>query len=125
MATITIQNAGTGLLAVNNIKMTQQGAIATLEESDLSEASMLMMKAPVRANVVDGVVTPIVEDTNNDADVDNGTDNDTDNDNTGDAGSGTGSGTGSSNLSFIEQLIAKIMEILSSIFKFLPVGGVA
>ena len=125
MATITIQNAGTGLLAVNNIKMTQQGAIATLEESDLSEASTLMMKAPVRANVVDGVVTPIVEDTNNDADVDNGTDTDTDNDNTGDAGSGTGSGTGSSNLSFIEQLIAKIMEILSSIFKFLPVGGVA
>ena len=125
MATITIQNTGTGLLAVNNIKMTQQGTIATLEESDLSEASTLMMKAPVRANVVDGVVTPIVEDTNNDADVDNGTDNDTDNDNTGDAGSGTGSGTGSSNLSFIEQLIAKIMEILSSIFKFLPVGGVA
>ena len=81
-----------------------------------------MMAAPAtRAEVVNGVVTPVVED---DTNVDNGGDNTTGDDNTGsdttepENGGSTGSG------SFIEQLIAMIMEILRSLFNFLPVGEV-
>ncbi len=115
VATITIQNSGTGVLAVNNIKLTGEAAVATFTSDDMAAAYTLMTAEPVRADVVNGIVTPVVEDTDTDTDVDNGTDNDTENDND----------TGSSNLSFIEQIIAMIMEILSSIFQFLPVGGVA
>lgn len=120
MATITIQNAGTGLLAVNNIKMTQQSAIVILEESDLAKASMLMAASPVRADVINGVVTPIIED---DTNVDNGDDNtagdNTDSDtNEPENGGSTGSG------SFIEQLINMIIEMIKSLFSFLPAGEV-
>ena len=113
-ATITIQSTA-GVLAVNNIKLTGDAAVAIVEEGDLEEAALFMTAPAERAEVVNGVVTPVVEDTDTDTDVDNGTDNDTENDND----------AGSSNLSFIEQIIAMIMEILSSIFQFLPVGGVA
>ena len=123
IATITIQNTGSGVLAVNNIKLTGDNTMNLVTADDMDSAIALMNAPAEKAEVINGVVTPIVEDTDNDTDVDNGTDNDTDtdNENTGDAGSDSGS----SNLSFIEQLIAMIMEILSSIFQFLPVGGVA
>ncbi len=111
VATITIQNTGSGVLAVNNIKLTGEAAVTTFTSDDMAAAYTLMTSESVSADVVNGVVTPVVEDTDTDTDVD--TDTETDND------------TGSSNLSFIEQIIAKIMEILSSIFQFLPVGGVA
>ena len=119
IATITIQNTGSGVLAVNNIKLTGDNTMNLVTADDMDSAIALMNAPAEKAEVINGVVTPIVEDTDNDTDVDNGTDNDTDtgNENTGDAGS--------SNLSFIEQIIAKIMELLSSIFKFLPVGEVA
>ena len=111
VATITIQNSGSNLLAVNNIKLTGDATAIDLEESALEKAALSMAADPVEAEVVNGVVTPVEEDTDTDTDV--GTDTDTDGD------------TGSSNLSFIEQIIAKIMEFLSSIFQFLPVGEVA
>ncbi len=57
-ATITIKNTGTtGMLAVNNIKMTQGGAVAAVSEDDLITYS-LAMSAPVEeAYVINGRVT--------------------------------------------------------------------
>ncbi len=109
VATITIQNTDANVVAINNVKVTGDATVVALDEQDLSDAAAIMMEEPVTAEVVNGVVTPVVEDTETD------TETDTDN----------GSGSGSSNLSFFEQIIAKIMEILSSIFKFIPVGEVA
>ncbi|MBO5462019.1 MAG: hypothetical protein J6A49_01775, partial [Clostridia bacterium] len=101
VATITIQNSGTDVLAVNNIKLTGDATMTMVTADDMDDAYALMTAPAERAEVINGVVTPVVEDT----------DTDTDN-------------TGSSNLSFIEQIIAKIIELLSSIFKFIPVGEV-
>lgn len=58
IATITIRNTGTaGMLAVNNIKMTQNGAVAAISEDDINMFS-LAMNAPVEeAFVVNGTVT--------------------------------------------------------------------
>ena len=70
----------------------------------MNSAYALMTAPAERAEVVNGVVTPVAEDT--DTEVDTEVD------------------TGSSKLSFIEQIIAKIMELLSSIFQFLPIGEV-
>ena len=111
VATVTV-DCTSGTLAVNNIKMTQQGAIAIMDEADLSKISNAIT-APVEvAEVINGKVTPVVEDvedTTPDTDVD--TDTDVDNDNSGSSGS------------FFEQLIAMIMEILSKVFANLSIGG--
>jgi len=121
IATITIQNTGSGVLAVNNIKLTGDATMTTVTEEDMPEVKASMEVESVRADVVNGVVTPVVED---DTNVDNGGDNTTGDDNTGsdttepENGGSTGSG------SFIEQLIAMIMEIIKSLFSFLPVGEV-
>ena len=104
VATITIQNSGTGLLAVNNIKLTGDATMNLVCAEDMNSAYALMTAPAERAEVVNGVVTPVAEDT--DTEVDTEVD------------------TGSSKLSFIEQIIAKIMELLSSIFQFLPIGEV-
>ncbi len=108
VATITIQNTGTGVLAVNNIKLTGDGTVAVLEESDLSDAALFMAAPAEEAEIVNGVVTPKVED-------------DTTTPEGGDDTTGDNTTTGGS---FIEQLIAMIMEIIRSIFTFLPVGEV-
>ena len=114
IATITIQNTGSNLLAVNNIKLTGGAAAPILEEEAL-EYAMLSMAAPIeRAEVIDGVVTPIEDETTPD---DTTTPDSGDDNISGDSGN---TGTGS----FIEQLIAMIIELISSIFSFLPVGGV-
>lgn len=122
IATITIQNTGSGILAVNTIKLTGDATMEIVTEEDMGEAKESMMAAPVRANIIDGVVTPIVEDDTTEPDV--GGDDNTTGDNTGsdniepDNGGSTGSG------SFIEQLIAMIIEIIMSLFNFLPAGEV-
>ena len=109
-ATITIKSTE-GLLAVNNIKLTGAGAVAVVEESDLEEAAMYMSADPVRANVVNGVVTPVT---------DGGDTTEPDNGNVNIPGSDVVNKAPS----FVQELIAKLFEILSQIFSFLPVGEV-
>ena len=108
-ATITIKSTE-GLLAVNNIKLTGAGAVAVVEESDLEEAAMYMSADPVRANVVNGVVTPVAD--GDTTEPDNGNVNI------------PGSDVVNKAPSFVQELIAKLFEILSQIFSFLPVGEV-
>ena len=114
VATIAIKNTDSGVLAVNNIKLTGDATATVLEEADLHEAAMFMAAPSQKAEVVNGVVVPVAEETPDAGD-----------DTTGDNGS-TG---GSSDItipgapSFVSELIAKIMEIISKIFGFLPVGG--
>ena len=110
IATITIQNTGSNLLAVNNIKLTGDATATVVEESDLEEAAMYMSADPVRANVVNGVVTPVAD--GDTTEPDNGNVNI------------PGSDVVNKAPSFVQELIAKLFEILSQIFSFLPVGEV-
>ncbi len=124
IATITIQNTGSGVLAVNNIKLTGDATATVLEEGDLQQAAMFMAAPAEDAEIIDGVVTPIVPD--EPVIPDNGGDDTTGDDTTTPDGgddntSGDNSGTTGS---FIEQLIAMIIELIKSIFTFLPVGEV-
>lgn len=115
IATITIQNTGANVLAVNNIKLTGSAAVTTITSEDMDMAYSLMTAEAERADVINGVVTPVVEDdtTGDDAVTDDGATGD---DTTDDSSTGS--------MSFIEQLIAMIMEIIQSLFNFLPVGEV-
>ncbi|MBO5065772.1 MAG: VWA domain-containing protein [Clostridia bacterium] len=108
-ATVTIQNTGDTVLAVNNIKVTGEAAIATIEESELEYAAMMMASSPVRANVVNGVVTPVTDDA---TEPDDGNTSIPGGDVIGNAPS------------FVQELLAKLFEILSQVFTFLPVGEV-
>ncbi len=108
IATITIQNTGAGVLAVNNIKLTGDATMGLVTEEDMQDAKSYMMADPVRANVVNGVVTPVEDD---DADVDNNT-------------SIPGGDVIGNAPSFVQELLAKLFDILSQIFTFLPVGEV-
>ncbi len=57
-ATITIKNTGTtGMLAVNNIKMTRGGAVAAISEDDIDMFSLAMNAPAEEAYVVNGKVT--------------------------------------------------------------------
>ncbi len=108
VATITVQNTGAGVLALNNIKLTGGSSALAIGVDDLPAVYRLASAPAEKAIVVDGVVKSVVENT------DNGTD----------SGSDNGVDSNFSNLSFVQKLIEKIAEILSSIFKFLPVGEV-
>ncbi len=108
IATITIQNIGAGVLAVNNIKLTGDATMTTVTEEDMQDAKAYMMADPVRATVVNGVVTPVEDD---DANVDNST-------------SIPGGDVIGNAPSFVQELLAKLFDILSQIFTFLPVGEV-
>ena len=110
VATITIQNTGSNLLAVNHIKLTGDATATVVEESALEYAALSMSADPVRANVVNGVVTPV-------------TDGDTTEPDNGNV-SIPGSDVVNKAPSFVQELIAKLFEILSQIFSFLPVGEV-
>ncbi len=125
-ATITIQNAGTTVLAVNNVKVTGEATVAAFEENELEYAAMMMAAPAERVDVVNGVVNPIVPE--EPVIPDNGGDDTTGDDTTTPDGgddntSGDNSGTTESG-SFLEQLIAMIIEIIMSLFNFLPVGEV-
>ncbi len=109
-ATITIQNTGDTVLAVNNVKVTGEAAIATIEESELEYAAMMMASSPVKANVVNGVVTPVTDDDATEPD-------------DGNTSIPGGDIIGSAP-SFVQELLAKLFEILSQVFAFLPVGEV-
>ena len=109
IATITIQNTGSNLLAVNHIKLTGDATATVVEESALEYAALSMSADPVRANVVNGVVTPI---TDGDA-----TEPDNGDDNTNIPGIGNAP-------AFVQQLITKIFEILMKMFDFLLVKEV-
>jgi hypothetical protein len=108
-AIITIQNTGSTLLAVNHIKLTGDATATALEEKDLQQAAMFMAAPIERAEVIDGVVTPIEDETTPD---DTTTPDSGDDNTSGDSGS------------FIEQLISMIVELIKSIFTFLPAGEV-
>ena len=110
VATISIKNTGDNVLAVNNIKLTGDATATVVEESDLEEAAMYMAADPVRANVVNGVVTPVTA--GDTTEPDNGNVNI------------PGSDVVNKAPSFVQELIAKLFEILSQIFSFLPVGEV-
>ena len=120
--TITIQNDGSGVLAVNNIKLTGGAVAVSLEEEVLESASFAMAAPAERVAVINGVVNPVVPEEpvipDSPVNPDNGGDDVTPDG--GDDNTGDNSGSGS----FIEQLIAMIMEIIRSIFTFLPVGEV-
>ena len=120
--TITIQNDGSGVLAVNNIKLTGGAVAVSLEEEVLESASFAMAAPAERVAVINGVVNPVVPEEpvipDSPVNPDNGGDDVTPD--SGDDNTGDNSGSGS----FIEQLIAMIMEIIRSIFTFLPVGEV-
>ncbi len=109
-ATITIQNTGNTVLAVNNVKVTGDAAIATIEESELEYAAMMMASSPVKANVVNGVVTPVTDDDATEPD-------------DGNTSIPGGDVIGSAP-TFVQELLAKLFEILSQIFAFLPAGEV-
>ena len=119
IATLTIQNTGSGVLAVNTVKLTGSAAMEIVTEEDMDEAKEAFAAAPVRATVVNGVVTPIVEDDTTEPDIGGG-----DNTTGGDTGIEPDIGGATGTTSFIEQLIAMIIEIIMSIFDFLPVGEV-
>ncbi|MBO5065190.1 MAG: VWA domain-containing protein [Clostridia bacterium] len=107
VATLTIQNTGSGILAVNNVKLTGDATMGIVTEEDMQDAKEYMMAAPVRATVVNGVVTPVEDD----ADVDNNT-------------TIPGGDVINKAPSFVQELLAKLFDILSQIFTFLPVGEV-
>ena len=124
VATITIQNNGSTLLAVNNIKLTGDATATMVEEEALEYASLAMAAPAERVNVINGVVdpvtvtepetpvpdSPVIPDDGDVTEPDNG--DDTTGDNT----------TGST--SFIEQLIQMIIDLIMSLFNFLPIGEV-
>ena len=124
VATITIQNNGSTLLAVNNIKLTGDATATLIEEEALEYASFAMAAPAENVNVVNGVVdpvtvkepetpvpdSPVIPDDGDVTEPDNG--DDTTGDNT----------TGST--SFIEQLIQMIIDLIMSLFNFLPIGEV-
>ena len=61
---VTIVNTGSAVLSVNNIKLTDPGAIPDLimlDEGDLEAVQYYASMEPVQATVKNGVVTPIVE----------------------------------------------------------------
>ena len=108
VATITIQNTGLGILAVNNIKLTGDATMGVVVEEDMQDAKEYMMASPVRANVINGVVTPVEDDTTE-----------------GDSSTTIPGGDVVNKApSFVQELLAKLFEILSSVFQFLPVGEV-
>ena len=58
IATITIQNTGSaGVLAVNNVKLTQGGNVSPITEDDLNMFSLAMSAPAEEAFVVNGKVT--------------------------------------------------------------------
>ena len=123
VATITIQNIGAGILAVNNIKLTGDATMDVITEEDMDDAKISLMAAPTRAEVLNGVVTPIVED--DATEPDNGDDNVADDDNVAGDDTNTPDNGGSTGAtSFIEQLIAMIIDFIMSLFNFSPVGEV-
>ena len=107
VATLAIQNTGDGILAVNTVKLTGESTMEIVTEEDMQGAKEYMMASPVRANVVNGVVTPV-----DDTESDDGSVALPDNDVINKAPS------------FVQELLAKLFEILASIFSFLPVGEV-
>ncbi len=110
-ATITIQNDGSGILAVNNIKLTGDVTATALVGEEALEYATASMAAPARsAAVINGVVTPGAEEDT--------TTPDTGDDTTTDNSTSTESG------SFLEQLIEMLIEIIMGIFDFLPIGEV-
>ena len=111
VATITIQNSGSNLLAVNHIKLTGDATATAVEEAVLEEAALMMAADPVKANVVNGVVTPV-------------TDGDETQPDTDDSTNIPGSDVIGNAPAFVQQLIAKIFEILAEMFNFLPVKEV-
>ena len=127
IATITIQNTGSTLLAVNHIKLTGGAAAPILEEEAL-EYAMLSMAAPAEdAELINGVVTPIVPEDTTEPDTpvipDDGGDDTQEPDAGDDDTTGDNSGT-TGTTSFIEQLIAMIIDFIMSLFNFMPVGEV-
>ncbi len=129
IATITIQNSGSGILAVNNIKLTgDTTAVSVVGEEVLEYATASMVAPAENVAVINGVVTPIVEDDtiepdNGGDDVTVGGDTNTTEPDNGDnttTDDNTTTGTGS----FLEQLFAMLMEIFKSLFNFLPVEEV-
>ena len=112
VTTITIQNTGSGILAVNNIKLTGDATMGVVVEEDMQDAKEYMMASPVRANVVNGVVTPVTDGDTAAPDTDDGNVNIPGGDVIGNAPE------------FVQQLIAKLFEILASMFDFLPVKEV-
>ena len=123
IATITIQNTGAGILAVNNIKLTGDATMGVITEEDMDDAKISLMAAPTRAEVLNGVVTPVVED--DATEPDNGDDNVTGDDNVAGDDTNTPDNGGSTGAtSFIEQLIAMIIDFIMSLFNFSPVGEV-
>ncbi len=121
VATLTIQNTGSGVLAVNTVKLTGEAAMEIVTEEDMGEAKEAFAATPVRARVVNGVVTTVAE--NDDTNIDNGGNNTTGGD-TGSDNLEPDNSTTTGTTSFLEQLIAMIIEIIMSIFDFLPVGEV-
>lgn len=120
VATITVQ-CTSGVLAVNNIKMTQNAAVAATAEEDL-EMFTLAMAAPVEtATVMNGrvVVDTVEEDTTTGDDANADTDTDTD----GTTDDTTNDTATESEGSLLDQIIALIMQILSQILGSLAIGG--
>ena len=77
-------------------------------KEDMQDAKEYMMASPVRANVINGVVTPVEDDTTE-----------------GDSSTTIPGGDVINKApSFVQELLAKLFEILSSVFQFLPVGEV-
>lgn len=61
---VVIENTGSGILSVNNIKLTNPGAtpdLIMLDEGDLEAVQYYASMEPVQATVKNGVVTPVVE----------------------------------------------------------------
>ncbi len=109
-ASVTIINSGNGILAVNNIKLTN--AVATsnlmlLSSEDLETAQYYASVEPVEVSVKNGVVTPVAEE-----DV---TDDDTNTDNN-DTNTDSGEDEEFSIFSLIEILLAFIEKILRGSF---------
>lgn len=111
--TITIQNTGSGVLAVNNIKLTGDVAMALMTTDDMSKVYSLATAQAEDAQVVNGVVKPVASD---DAATGDGSQDGSD--------SSTGTGSSSSSLSILEKIFEIISQIISQIFEFIPVGEV-
>ena len=103
-ATVSITNSGSGILAVNNIKLTNTvsgASLMPLSAEDIEAVQHYATMEPVQATVENGVVTPVVEEEIPGENTNNDTDTETE---------------GFSIFSFVEMLIAFIEKILSSSF---------
>ena len=102
---VTIQNTGTGILSVNNVKFTASASIEIINEEDMNIAYSYITTVATEGFVVNGIVKTESEDIN-ESENENITESEQDDNDSFNA-----------DISFIEKLIAEIFEMIMNMLK--------